>query len=205
MEKLLEECDTKTLHWRTSRDIAEAYLRHGSVVETVLMLRRAEETVDPKSNKLAYGSLMLLYGEAGKAEDVSRIWDMYKSSLKYDGGYRSVINILMKLNDINGARKIFDEWLSCPFNEYDVEIVAMMASAHCKRCQLKDAEEIMRMGVAYRASKRMFTFVVGSMLGSVLVALVYLTYRLVILVKLISEMAFDAITTIYDLGEELEQ
>ncbi|XP_019097341.1 PREDICTED: putative pentatricopeptide repeat-containing protein At1g28020 [Camelina sativa] len=96
MEKLLAKCDTNTLDWRTCRDIARAYLRHGSVVEAVNMLRRAEQSlVDPESKELAYKSLMWLYGEAGKAEDVSRICESDYFA-KFEEDYRSVLHILLK-------------------------------------------------------------------------------------------------------------
>ncbi|XP_010478152.1 PREDICTED: putative pentatricopeptide repeat-containing protein At1g28020 [Camelina sativa] len=185
MLKLLAKCDTNTFDWRTCSDIAKAYLRQGSVVEAVNMLRRAEESlVDPESKKLAYKSLMRLYGEAGKAEDVSRIWESDYFE-KWEEDYRLVLYILLKLNHNNEAGKIYNSWI--PPIKHDVRIVAMMASAYCERGQLKDAEDAMFTGVVRPA--------LDNVLQLALLALVVVLCKLVVLVKFILKMAFDAITT----------
>ncbi|CAL9216498.1 unnamed protein product [Arabidopsis halleri] len=141
---LLAECDTSTLDWRTSCEMAKTYLKQGLVVEAVKMLRRAEESVvDPDSKKLVYESLMVLYGEAGKAEEVYRIWGLYNNMsllqrVADEEGYKAVITALLKLNDINGASTIVNKWYG-----KDVRIITMMASAYCEKGQLKDAEELL--------------------------------------------------------------
>ncbi|XP_010462942.1 PREDICTED: putative pentatricopeptide repeat-containing protein At1g28020 [Camelina sativa] len=148
MERLLKEHDPTALDWRTSCEIAKAYLKHGLVVKAIGMLSRAEQSVEPISKKLAYESLMMLYGDAEKADEVYRIWELYKDDVCHNDlrhmnseGYRSVISSLLKLNDINGADKIVKEWHEGD-NEFDVRILSMMASAYCKRGQLRDAEKL---------------------------------------------------------------
>lgn len=142
---LLAESHSSTLDWRMSCEMAKTYLKQGRlVVEALKMLRRAEESVvDPDSKKLLYESLMVLYGEAGKAEEVYRIWGLYnnmnwRQRVDDEEGYKSVITALLKLNDINGAGTIVNKWYG-----KDVRIITMMASAYCEKGQLKDAEELL--------------------------------------------------------------
>lgn len=112
--------------------MAKGYLKHGLVAEAVKMMSRAEELIDPTSKKLAYESLIVLYGDAGKAEDVYRIWDLYKVEVKdEDGseGCRSVISALLRLNDTNGAIKGFEErCCRVSKHEYDIRNVERRTS-----------------------------------------------------------------------------
>ncbi|CAA7015675.1 unnamed protein product [Microthlaspi erraticum] len=193
MEKLLAEYDANTiftLYWRTSCKMAEACLKHGLVVEAVKKMRRAKELVDPTSKKLVYESLTVLYGDAGKGEDVYRIWDLYKVDVK-DKECRSVISALLKLNDINGAIKVFKEMYFGDLFEhkYDIQNVAMIASACCESGQTEEAMEIMYMIIRARAVFKMMKL----MAVSLAVAVVYISFNLVGLVIFILKMALGAI------------
>ncbi|KAL1217219.1 Pentatricopeptide repeat-containing protein [Cardamine amara subsp. amara] len=163
------------------------------------MLSRAEESVDPKSKKLAYESLLMLYGNAGKAEDVYRIWDMYKNLPdKNSEGYRLVISFSLKLGDIVTADKIRKEWVK-GYNKFDVRIVSMMASAYCERGLTTNAKGLMR---SMMIQKYISDMPIRHFLLLLLVCY-HLSCDLYILLDFVSKMVL-AIVTKEDY-EELEQ
>ncbi|KAG7547268.1 Pentatricopeptide repeat [Arabidopsis suecica] len=69
--------------------MAKAYLRYGSIEKAIEM----------------YGNV------AGSEKEVYRLWDEYKKETKVnDNGYRTVLSSLLKLDDVQGAEKIYEEW-----------------------------------------------------------------------------------------------
>lgn len=141
MDKFLADWNAiTTLEWLTTLDMAKAYLRDGSKGKAREMLRRTEELNDPKS----YERLIRLYGEAGEREDVYRIWDLYKNTKEKDNeGFRALIGSLLKLDDINGAEKIYyDEWESSGL-EFDVRIPTMLMSGYRAKGMVKKADKLL--------------------------------------------------------------
>ncbi|CAH2034115.1 unnamed protein product [Thlaspi arvense] len=150
------------------------------------MVSRAEKSVDSESKKEeAYESLIALYGDAGKAEDVYRLWDLYKDLPPSDKrkGHRSAICLLLKLNDIDGAAKVFESPTNYAMYT-DIRSLAMMASAYCERGQLEEAENVFGDFILKRRDEYIdhFTMVyVYFAVGSVL-------YTLALMVKFILKL-----------------
>ncbi|CAE5958685.1 unnamed protein product [Arabidopsis arenosa] len=131
------------LEWLTTLDMAKAYLRTRSSGNAIKMLRLTEELVDRKSLKSAYDHLMKLYGEAGKREEVLRIWNLYKTNIgqRDNNGYRTVIRSLLKVDDIFGAEEIYKVWESLSL-EFDIRIPTMLASGYRERGMIEKAEKL---------------------------------------------------------------
>ncbi|KAG7598495.1 Pentatricopeptide repeat [Arabidopsis suecica] len=131
------------LEWLTTLDMAKAYLRTRSSGNAIKMLRLTEELVDRNSLKSAYDHLMKLYGEAGKREEVLRIWNLYKTNIgqRDNNGYRTVIRSLLKVDDIFGAEEIYKVWESLSL-EFDIRIPTMLASGYRERGMTEKAEKL---------------------------------------------------------------
>ncbi|KAG7576831.1 Pentatricopeptide repeat, partial [Arabidopsis thaliana x Arabidopsis arenosa] len=115
MDKFLADWNAiTTLEWLTTLDMAKAY------------------------------RLIRLYGEAGEREDVYRIWDLYKNTKEKDNeGFRAMIGSLLKLDDVNGAEKIYyDEWESSGL-EFDVRIPTMLMSGYRAKGMVKKADKLL--------------------------------------------------------------
>ncbi|KAL0705418.1 hypothetical protein Bca4012_071843 [Brassica carinata] len=148
MEKLLTAWKAnfgnwRALEWLTTLDIAKACLKDGSTQKAIHMLTLTEKLVDPESLKQAH-ELMNIYGEAGKIEEVLRIWNLYMRSTEQcdNNDYLKVIRLLLKLDDIFGAEEIYKVWESLPL-EFDIRIPTTLASGYRKRGMVDEADKLM--------------------------------------------------------------
>ncbi|KAL4328016.1 hypothetical protein AHAS_Ahas13G0157900 [Arachis hypogaea] len=135
------EADPKaTIDWITYSIAAKAYIQAGQHEKAYAMLRKSEDLIEPKRRRAAYGSLLTMYGSMGKKEDVYRIWDMCKRlNRPCNANYISMLTALARLNDVDGAERIFEEWESgntC----FDIRIPNVMMSAYCKNGLVEKAE-----------------------------------------------------------------
>lgn len=87
---------------------------------------------------------MNIYGEAGKIEEVLRIWNLYMRSTEQcdNNDYLKVIRLLLKLDDIFGAEEIYKVWESLPL-EFDIRIPTTLASGYRKRGMVDEADKLM--------------------------------------------------------------
>jgi hypothetical protein len=64
-----------------------------------------------KTRKVAYEYLLASYASLGNKDEVYRIWNLYKCMGRFhNSGYRSMLMSLVKMDDIDGAEKIVEEW-----------------------------------------------------------------------------------------------
>ncbi|CAH2054067.1 unnamed protein product [Thlaspi arvense] len=149
MEKFLADSKaTPTIAWVTRIDMARAYLRDGSKEKAREMLRRTEKLKDPDSCE----DIMKLYGEAGKSEDVYRIWKLYKKSREQSNeGFLALIESLLKLDDVKGAEEIYHNEWECSGLELDLRIPTLLASAYRKKGMANNAYGLMSKTMRNRA------------------------------------------------------
>ncbi|KAJ0078632.1 hypothetical protein Patl1_22595 [Pistacia atlantica] len=113
------------------------------------MLKRSEPLITGRSRmrQFAYEVLITVYASTGNKHEVYRIWNLYKNMGKvYNSGYVCIISSLMKLDDIDGAEKILEEWESAN-TFFDVRVPNIVISGCCRKGLLGKAEAYMAKSV----------------------------------------------------------
>ncbi|XP_009782480.1 pentatricopeptide repeat-containing protein At2g20710, mitochondrial-like isoform X1 [Nicotiana sylvestris] len=145
MEKLLMkmEEDPLLIEWNGYAVAAKGYMRAGDVEKASEVLNKCEHLSKEKNARLANEVILSLYASMGKKNDVYRIWNKLKNRRKVcSSSYLSMISGLEKLDDIDGAEKIFAE---CEAKEvyFDIRIPNLLIAIYCRKGQLGKAESIM--------------------------------------------------------------
>ncbi|KAK9943974.1 hypothetical protein M0R45_009561 [Rubus argutus] len=142
MEKLLLKMEADplvTMDWLNYNSAANAFLRVGLREKAQALLRRSEQLITLKTRKVAYEYLLASYASLGNKDEVYRIWNLYKCMGRfYNSGYRSMSISLVKMDDIDGAEKIVEEWES-RFKTFDILIPNVLVNAYCKKGLLEKA------------------------------------------------------------------
>ncbi|GAV70430.1 PPR domain-containing protein [Cephalotus follicularis] len=143
MEKILsqmEEDPNFYVSWQVYSTAANGYLKVGMTETALLMLKKMEGMMPPQGKKLALEFLVTLYAKAGDKDELYRVWNMYKPLNEIvDSSYACMIDSLAKLDDIEGAERIFEEWESqCTF--YDFRVLNRLLVAYCNKGFLDKAE-----------------------------------------------------------------
>ncbi|KAL7243765.1 hypothetical protein ACSBR1_016064 [Camellia fascicularis] len=127
---------------------ANGYLKVGLLDKALEMLKKLEGlTTTTKRICVAFNVLLKLYAEAGKKDELYRIWNLYKEKEKiYNKGYISMLSSLLKFNDIESAEKIFEEWESRGLS-YDFRIPNFLIDAYCRNGLLGKAEALLNKGI----------------------------------------------------------
>ncbi|CAN4078943.1 unnamed protein product [Withania somnifera] len=141
MDKIvvMMECDKHlTLNWKTYIIATEMYLKVGQVEKALELLSKLDSTTltCEKSNG-AYSSLLKVYAEAGKKEEVYRVWEFYIC----------VMSSLMKFGDIEGVEKIFEEWESEALS-YDFRVPDVLIRSYCRNGLLGKAKALVDKGMS---------------------------------------------------------
>ncbi|GFY99051.1 tetratricopeptide repeat (TPR)-like superfamily protein [Actinidia rufa] len=104
--------------------------------------------VDPDVNMDWYSYIVAANGYLrasciGKKNEVYRIWDLYKKTGKvYNMSYLSMISALAKLDDLDGAEKIWEEW-QAKKEHFDFRVPNLVIKAYCKKSLLGKAKSIL--------------------------------------------------------------
>eukprot|EP00268_Persea_americana_P051449 TRINITY_DN5685_c0_g1_i1.p1 TRINITY_DN5685_c0_g1~~TRINITY_DN5685_c0_g1_i1.p1 ORF type:complete len:425 (+),score=76.54 TRINITY_DN5685_c0_g1_i1:373-1647(+) len=143
MESILKrmEDDPKiVLAWDAYSAAANGYIKAGLADKAVVMLKKSE-ALTTQHNWVARNFLLTMYARIGRKDDVYRIWNLLNSSSKNitNASYLSMIISLTKLDDIEGAEKIMEEWESTCFC-YDFRVPNQLIAAYCKKGLFHKAE-----------------------------------------------------------------
>ncbi|KAF3441503.1 hypothetical protein FNV43_RR15417 [Rhamnella rubrinervis] len=138
------ETDPEALNWSIYSIAANGYIKAGLVDKALLMLKKSEEQILSAEKKgMAFQCILTQYAKIGKKDEVLRLWEVYKNQQKvYNKGYGSVITSLLKLDDIEGAEKVFEEWESKNLN-YDTCVPNCLIAACCRKGLLEKAETLL--------------------------------------------------------------
>lgn len=129
-----------TIDWNAYVAAANGYLKAGLHEKTFEILKKAEQLVSSSARKVAYEIFLTLYTAIHKKDEVYRIWNSYKNMEKfYNSGYLCMISSLLKLDDIDGAEKILEEWESGN-KFFDIRVPNVMITAYCKKGLFEKAE-----------------------------------------------------------------
>ncbi|KAG2717305.1 hypothetical protein I3760_03G169200 [Carya illinoinensis] len=142
IEKLLVkmEADPEITNWNAYTVAANGYSKAGLHTKAIEMLKKAEQLVSHKTWKSAYETFLTLYAAIQNKAEVYRIWTLYGGMGKVrNSGYLSMVSSLVKLDDLDGAEKILEEWESVT-TFLDFRIPRVLISAYCKKGLLEKAE-----------------------------------------------------------------
>ncbi|KAF3444145.1 hypothetical protein FNV43_RR13835 [Rhamnella rubrinervis] len=145
MEKILNRMENDPcimIDWKVYSVAANGYLKAGSIKKAFVMLQKMEELMPYERRKAALEYLLSLYASTGRKEELYRVWNTYKTSNDVmDRPYSCMITSLAKLDDIEGAEKIFEEWES-ECTTYDFRVLNRLLVAYCKEGLLEKAESL---------------------------------------------------------------
>ncbi|KAF5188322.1 Pentatricopeptide repeat-containing protein [Thalictrum thalictroides] len=144
MEEVLELMKMDTTvdpNWTTYSTMATIYMNLGHLSKAKNNLRMVEGKITGRE-RIPFHYLLSLYGGIGEKEDVYRIWNTYKTSFPTipNLGYHSMIASLVRLDDIEGAKKIYEEWLPLR-STYDPRICNLLIGWYVKNGLLEKAED----------------------------------------------------------------
>ncbi|KAI4331868.1 hypothetical protein L6164_016821 [Bauhinia variegata] len=120
-------------NWTTFSTMATMYIKMDHLDKAEECLRNVEGSIRGSKDRIPFHYLLSLYGNAGKKEDVYRVWNTYKlifSSIP-NVAYLSIISSLVRIGDIEGADKLYEEWLSVK-STYDPRIGNLLIGWYVK-------------------------------------------------------------------------
>ncbi|XP_057467035.1 pentatricopeptide repeat-containing protein At2g20710, mitochondrial-like isoform X3 [Actinidia eriantha] len=136
------ESDPKlVLDWNVYSIAANGFIRAGLTEKALAMLKKSEDLIlASKRRSMAFDFLLTQYATIGKKDEVLRLWEVHKKSEKlYNKSYISMITSLLKLDDIEGAEKVFEEWESSELC-YDFRVPNFLIGAYCRKGLMEKAE-----------------------------------------------------------------
>lgn len=127
-------------NWTTFSTMATMYIRLRQFEKAEECLRKAESRITGR-DRLSYHYLISLYGSTGNEAEIYRVWDIYKSRFPNipNLGYLAMISSLLRVGDIEGANKIYEEWLPNKLS-YDPRIGNLLLGWYVKEGLLQKAE-----------------------------------------------------------------
>ncbi|KAL5730301.1 hypothetical protein ACHQM5_003140 [Ranunculus cassubicifolius] len=152
MEQILNSTDNPNIlvDWSSYAIAAEGYLKVGLTDKAFEMLKKIEDLTPKNRKNKVSDSLLTLYAKIGKKDDVYRIWSSYKfakrekrSLFSHSASHARMISSLDKLGDIEGAEKIFKDWVSL-YGDYHYRVLNQLMSVYCKKQLLEKAEAIIQ-------------------------------------------------------------
>lgn len=129
MEQVLDEMKlvpTIIPNWTTFSTIASVYIKLGMFEKAEQCLKDLEARITGR-DRMPYHYLISLYGSIGNKEEVNRVWNTYKSTFSSipNWGYHAMISALIRLGDIEGAEKMYEEWLPVK-TSYDPKVANLL-------------------------------------------------------------------------------
>ncbi|KAL8518036.1 hypothetical protein ACS0TY_009358 [Phlomoides rotata] len=127
--------------WTTYSNLASIYADTGLFDKAEKALKELESK-NSRRELSAYQFLITLYGRTGNLLEVHRVWRSLKLAFKKTANlsYLNMIQALVKLNDLPGAEKCFQEWsLNC--STYDLRIANALIGAYLREASVTSVEK----------------------------------------------------------------
>ncbi|KAK4488559.1 hypothetical protein RD792_004323 [Penstemon davidsonii] len=120
-------------NWTTFSTMATVYIKLDQIEKAEVCLRKIESRITGR-DRLPFHYLISLYGSAGNKEAVYRVWNVYKSSFVNipNLGYHAVISSLVRLDEIEGAEKIYNDWLTVK-TFYDPRVGNLLLGSYVRK------------------------------------------------------------------------
>ncbi|EAY79101.1 hypothetical protein OsI_34208 [Oryza sativa Indica Group] len=144
--QVLEKADScnDLMTWHSYATIGKVLMQSGMEERALQAFQESEKKIAKKSNRVAYGFLLTMYADLGMNSEVDRIWDVYKSKVPAsacNSMYMCRISVLLKMNDIVGAEKAYEEWES-KHVYHDSRLINLLLTAYCKEGLMEKAEAL---------------------------------------------------------------
>lgn len=147
MEKILQQVENDLdylIDWKLYSLAANGYLKVGSTEKALSMLKKMEEKLPTGKIDKALEHLITLYAKTGNKSEVYRVWELYNHSTEVSSAlYSTMITSLAKMDDVEGAQKIFQEWESRCRN-YDFRVLNQLLGAYGKKGLLDRAVTVVK-------------------------------------------------------------
>ena len=142
MEQVFEQMKqdrTINPNWTTFNTMAIMYTKMGQIEKAEDCLKNVESRITDR-DWIPYHYL-ITYGNVGNKEKAYRVRKIYKTI--FPGipnlAYHAIISSLVRLGDIEGAEKIYDEWLQVK-SSFDPRITNLLMGWYVKEGNLDKAE-----------------------------------------------------------------
>ncbi|KAL4574007.1 hypothetical protein LXL04_020829 [Taraxacum kok-saghyz] len=131
-----------SLDWTTYSNLASIYIDANLIGKAETALKELEKK-NAQKNLSAFQHLITLYGKTGNLLEVYRVWRSLKLAFPKTANisYLNMLTVLVKLNDLPGAEKLFREWVSGCSN-YDIRIVNVLIGGYLKENLFEKGEEL---------------------------------------------------------------
>ncbi|CAM8923907.1 unnamed protein product [Rhodiola kirilowii] len=128
-------------NWTTYSTMATLYTRQGQIEIAEECIRMVEGSISGR-DRIPYHYLISLYGSVGNRDELFRVWNIYKATFPTvpNMGYHAMISSLVRIDDIDGAEKMHQQWLQVKAT-YDPRIPNLLMQWHVRNGQLKKAIE----------------------------------------------------------------
>lgn len=115
MEQVFEQMSTDPTvipNWSTFSIMAALYIKMEVFEKAQACLKKLEGRIIGR-DRIPFHFLLSLYGGIGNKDEVYRVWNNYKSRFPSvpNLGYHAVISSLVRMDDIEGAEKLYEEWV----------------------------------------------------------------------------------------------
>ncbi|PNY12875.1 pentatricopeptide repeat-containing protein at1g02150-like protein [Trifolium pratense] len=116
MEHVIEQMlndSTIITNWVTFSIMAAIYIKMELFEKAHECLKEIEGRILGR-DRVPFHYLLSLYGSIGNKDEVYRVWNNYKTIFPSipNLGYHAVISSLVRMNDIEGAEKLYEEWVT---------------------------------------------------------------------------------------------
>ncbi|XP_057979722.1 pentatricopeptide repeat-containing protein At1g02150 [Malania oleifera] len=144
MEQVFEQMKldrTIIANWTTFSTMATMYCKLGQYEKAEDCLKKLESRIVGR-NRTPYHYLISLYGSVGKEDEVYRVWNVYKLTFPSipNTCYHAVISSLVRVGNIEGAKKIYEDWLSVK-STYDPRIGNLFIGWYVREGFLTEAQD----------------------------------------------------------------
>ncbi|KAF8019561.1 hypothetical protein BT93_G0294 [Corymbia citriodora subsp. variegata] len=146
MEQVFEQMKLDSMinpNWTTFSTMATMYIKMGQLEKAEDCLKKVESRITGR-DRIPYHYLISLYGTVGNKEETYRVWNTYKSVFPTipNLGYHAMISSLVRIGDIEGAEKMYEEWLLVR-TSFDPRIGNLLMNSYVKEGKLDKAEGIL--------------------------------------------------------------
>ncbi|KAK4779094.1 hypothetical protein SAY86_006622 [Trapa natans] len=130
--------------WTVCSNLVAHYIKAGLDEKARSALKKLESVMD-SSNREAFHYLMTMYTNLSNATEVYRLWHSLKTAFQITThtSYRMMLSCLRRLKDLEGMKRVFDEWESkCTL--YDHRLVRTVIYAYLEHDRLEEAEDLFK-------------------------------------------------------------
>lgn len=150
VERVFEEITSDNgnlCNWTTYSNLAVVYVKAGLREKAESALKKSEDEIKKKGGHdcQAFHFLLSLYAQTSNLHEVQRIWTCLKSASRIttNMSYLVMLQALARLEEINGLKKLFEEWESTCSN-YDMRLANTVIGFYLKHDMIEEAEKIFR-------------------------------------------------------------